>query len=161
MVTGGRCRRPTGPCGSAEATPGTSRRSGMLDSVDSEPGSLPARRREIDARLDALRARLKKLRERDWDAVRSRTIAPSERLEAAQRHAVEAHDAAAQVLASSAVAFRRAAEAHERVASLHERSAASGVGDVHQHERQAALHWAAAAADRQRAERALSLLSGP
>jgi len=79
----------------------------MLGGMDSEPGSLPARRREIDARLDALRARLKKLRERDWDAVRSRTIAPSERLEAAQRHAVEAHDAAAQVLASSAVAFRR------------------------------------------------------
>jgi hypothetical protein len=65
------------------------------------------------------------------------------------------------VLASSAVAFRRVADAHERVAILHERSAALGIGDVGQHERQAALHQAAAAADRQRADRALSLLSGP
>ena len=102
----------------------------MLGGVDSEPGPLPGRQREIDTRLDAVRARLKKLRDRDWDAVKSRTAAPGERLEAAWRHAAEAHAAAAKMLASSAEAFRRAAEAHERVASVHERAAASGIGDV-------------------------------
>jgi hypothetical protein len=122
---------------------------------------LPGRRREIDNRLDAVRARLKKLRERDWDAVKNRTAARGERLEAAQRHAAEAYAAAAKTLASSAEAFRRAAEAHERVASVHERAAASGIGDVRMREQQAALHRAAAVADRQRAERALSLLSEP
>jgi len=131
----------------------------MLGGVDSEPGPPPGRRREIDNRLDAVRARLKKLQERDWDAVKSRTAAPGDRLEVAQRHAAEAHAAAAKMLASSAEAFRRAAEAHERVASVHERAAASGIGDVRMRERQAALHRAAAVADRQRAERALSLLS--
>ena len=131
----------------------------MLEGVDSEPGLPPGRRREIDTRLDAVRARLKKLRERDWDAVTSRTAAPGERLEAAQRHAAEAHAAAAKMLASSAEAFRRAAEAHERVAGVHERAAAAGIGDVGRHERQAVLHRAAAAADRQRAERTQSLVS--
>jgi len=82
-------------------------------------------------------------------------------LEAAWRHAAEAHAAAVKMLASSAEAFRRAADAHERVASVHERAAASGIGDVRMRERQAALHRAAAAADRQRAERALSLLPEP
>lgn len=133
----------------------------MLGGVDSESGPAPGRRREIDNRLDAVRARLEKLRERDWDAVKSRTAARGERLEAAQRHAAEAHAAAAKMLASSADAFRRAAEAHERVAMVHERAAASGIGDVRVRERQAALHRAAAAADRQRAERVLSLLSEP
>ena len=133
----------------------------MLGGVDSEPGPLPGRRREIDSRLDAVRARLKKLRDRDrgWDAVRNRTASPSERLEAAQHHAAEAAAAAAQVLASSAEAFRNAAAAHERAASMHEGAAASGVGDVRMHARQGALHRAAAAADRQRAERTQSLLS--
>ena len=55
----------------------------MLSRVGSEPGSLPGRRREIDARLKALRARLKELRERDWNAANSRSAAPSDRLEAA------------------------------------------------------------------------------
>jgi chromosome segregation ATPase len=133
----------------------------MLGGVDSDPGPPSGRRREIDDRLDAVRARLQKLRERDWDAVKSQTAARGERLEAAQRHAAEAHAAAAKMLASSADAFRRAAEAHERVASVHERAAASGIGDVHMRKRQAALHRAAAAADRQRADRVLSLLSQP
>jgi hypothetical protein len=133
----------------------------MLGDVDGEPERPPGRRREIDTRLVAVRARLKELRERNWNAVKSRAAPPGERLEAAQRHAAEAHAAAAQVLASSAEAFRRAAEAHERVASMHERTAASGIGDVRQHERQAALHRAAAVADWQRAERAQSLLSEP
>jgi hypothetical protein len=131
----------------------------MLEGVNSEPGPLPARRREIDARLDAVRERLRELRERDWDAVRSRTADPGERLEAAQRYAAEAHAAAVEVLASSADAFRNAAEAHERVASVHERAAAAGIGDGGMHERQAALHRNAGAADRQRAERAQSALS--
>lgn len=56
--------------------------------------------------------------------------------------------------------MRRRAEAHERAASSHERTAAAGVGVVHkhEHERQAALHRDAAAADRERAEGARSLL---
>jgi len=131
----------------------------MLEGVDSEAGPPLARRRDIDTRLDAVRARLKALRERAMDTDMRWTAGSSERLKAAQRHATEAHAAAVQVLASSAEAFRNAAEAHEQAASLHERTAASGIGNVPGHERQAALHWAAAAADRQRAERALSLLS--
>jgi hypothetical protein len=57
--------------------------------------------------------------------------------------------------------MRRRAEAHERAASSHERTAAAGIGVVpkHEHERQAALHRDAAAADREQAEDARSLLS--
>ena len=110
----------------------------MLGGVDSEPGPRAGRQREIDARLDAVRARLRQLRGRDWDAVRSRTTTASESLETAQRYAAKAHAAAVPVLAASAAAFGRAAEAHERVASVHER----------------------AAADWERAERAQSALSG-
>jgi len=131
----------------------------MLGGVDSEPGPLPDRRREIDARLDAIRVRLRELRARDWDAVRSRTADLGDRLEAAQRYAAEAHAAAVEVLASSAEAFRKAAEAHERVAIVHERAAAAGIGDVGKHDRQAALHRSAAAADRRRADRAQSALT--
>jgi hypothetical protein len=69
--------------------------------------------------------------------------------------------AAARVLASAVEAFRAAAEAHERVASVHERLAAAGVGEVTGHQRRAVLHRAAAAADWQRAERALPLVPGP
>ena len=133
----------------------------MLGGVDSEPGPAPGRQRDIDTRLDAVRARLRTLRERDLDVRKRWTATPGERLEAARRHAAEAQAAAAEVLASSAEAFRNAAEAHERAATMHERTAAARIGDVHGHERQAALHRAAAAADRQRAGRALSLLSDP
>jgi hypothetical protein len=132
---------------------------GVLAGADREPGPPRDRQREIDTRLDAVRARLKELRERDLNARRSWAASPSERVEAAQRRAAEAHAAAALVLASSAEAFRHAAEAHERAAGMHDRTAAAGIGDVPGHERQAALHWAAAAADRRRAERAQSLLS--
>jgi hypothetical protein len=41
----------------------------MLEGVDSEPGPSPGRAREIEARLDAVRARLKKLRERVFTRV--------------------------------------------------------------------------------------------
>jgi hypothetical protein len=134
----------------------------MLGDVDSEPATSPDRRREIGARLDALRARLETLRDRDrsWDAIKNRSTTPAERLAMAQRYAAEAHAAAAEVLASSAEAFRHAAEAHERAASMHERTAAKGIGDVPGHQRQAATHRAAADADRKRAERVQSLLSG-
>ena len=131
----------------------------MLGGVDSEPGYPAGRRREIDNRLDAVRERLKKLRARDRDGVWSQGTSSRERLEAAQRHAAEAHAAAAEVLASSVEAFRRAAEAHDRVALVHEKAAGSCIGNVAKHERQAAVHRAAAAADRQRAERVQSLLS--
>lgn len=132
--------------------------SGMLGGVDSEPGPPPGRRQEIDERLDAIRDRLRQLRERDWDAVKRQAGVPSERLAAAGRYAAEARAAAVQVLAASVEAFRRAAEAHERVIGVHQRAAAAGIGDVPGHERQAALHRAAAAADWQRAERTQSLL---
>ena len=131
----------------------------MLGGVDSEPGPPPGRRQEIDTRLDAVRARLKKLRERDVHADWSRAASRFERLEAAARHAAEAQAFAAQVLAYSVEAFRRAAEAHEGAASAHDTAAASGIGDVLAHERQATSHRIAAAADRQRAERAQSLIS--
>lgn len=129
----------------------------MLEVVDSEPWHPPARRQEIDIRLDAVRARLKQLRERHVDV--AARAAAGDRLDAAQRHAAEAYAAAGQVLASSVEAFRKAAQAHERVAGVHKRAAAAGIGDVLAHERQAAFHQAAAAADWQRAERAQSLLS--
>ena len=131
---------------------------GTPGGTGSEPAAPPGRRREIDGRLDAVRARLKQLRERDLGAVRDRAAA-SERVEAAQRYAAQAQAAASQVLASSAEAFRHAAEAHERAASMHERTAAAGIGDVLAHEQQATLHRTAATADRQRAERTQSLLS--
>jgi len=127
--------------------------------VDSEPAPAPGRRQEIDTRLDAVRARLKTLRERDRDHSRRWATTPSERVAAARRHAAEAQAAAAEVLASSAEAFRHAAEAHERAASMHERTAAAGIGDVRGHQQQAEVHRAAAVADRQRAERVQSLLS--
>src|SRR5215831_19019624 len=66
--------------------------SGMLGGVDSEPGHRPQRRREIDERLAAVRARLEELRERRRGADRTKAAA-NERLEAAQRHAAEAHAA--------------------------------------------------------------------
>ena len=52
--------------------------SGMLGSVDNELWLPPSRRREIDARLEAIRARLKSLRKRDkdWAAIRSRIAPP-------------------------------------------------------------------------------------
>jgi hypothetical protein len=131
----------------------------MLGGVNSEPGPLPDRRRDIDTRLDAVRARLQVLRERDLFGGTRWTTSPSDRVAAAKRYAAEAHAAATRVLASSAEAFRNAAAAHERAASMHERTAAGGIGDVQGHERQAALHRAAAAADWQRAERVQSLLS--
>lgn len=131
----------------------------MLGDVDSEPELPLNRRQEIDTRLDAVRARLKTLRERGLEVGNSRGATPSERLAAARRYAVEAHAAVAEVLASSAEAFRHAAEAHERAASLHDTTAANGIGDVLEHQRQAALHRAAAAADRQRAERSQALIS--
>jgi hypothetical protein len=60
-----------------------------------------------------------------------------------------------------AEAHERAASSHERAARSHERTAAAGIGVVpkHDHERQAAFHRDAAAADRERAEDARSLLS--
>lgn len=132
----------------------------MLGDVNTEPEPLPGRRREIDTRLDAVRARLQVLRERDVFGRQSWTTSRGERVAAAKRYAAEAEAAATRVLASSAEAFRNAAEAHERAASMHESTAAGGIGDVHGYERQAALHRVAAAADWQRAERVQSLLSG-
>jgi hypothetical protein len=84
----------------------------MLVGVDGEPepGPPAERRREIGARLEAIRTRLNKLRERDRDAIKNRSATPGERVEAAQRHAAEAFAAAAEVLASSVEAFRKAAE---------------------------------------------------
>lgn len=132
----------------------------MLEGVGSERWSPSRRREELDRRLATVRARLKELRQRRRATDESRGTA-SERLDAALRHATEAHAAAGRALASGVEAFRTAADAHERVASLHDKLAASGTGDVTEHERRAEFHRAAAAADRQRAERALSLVPEP
>jgi hypothetical protein len=129
--------------------------------VDSESTSPSGRRQEIGTRLGAVRARLDELRERDRDAVRSYQPGSGERMGAAHRHAAEARAAANLALASSAEAFRSVADAHERVARVHERAAVSGLGDVRQHERQAAMHRAAAVAERERADRAESLIRPP
>ena len=109
----------------------------MPGGVDNEAGSPPSRQRQIVVRLDAVRGRLQELRDRD---AAKNLAATTERVEAANRHA---------------------AEAHARVASMHRRAGGEGTGDVRKHERQAALHRAAAAAARQRAEHAESLLSEP
>ena len=130
----------------------------MPPGADIEPWPPPGRREEIDTRLDAVRARLQELRERDPGGVRGRAV--GERVESARHHAAEAHAAAVEVLASAVEAFRHAAQAHERAASVHERAGAKGIGDLHEHEQRAALHRAAAAADWRRAERAQSLLAG-
>jgi hypothetical protein len=143
----------------ARALGASAGRRGMRQGAGGESRPPWDRQREIDTRLEAVRTRLKELRERHSNAIMDWAASPSERVEAAQRHAAEAQAAAALVLASSAEAFRHAAEAHERAASMHEKTAAAGIGDVSAHKGQAALHRAAAAADRQRAERAHSLLS--
>src|SRR5262252_8439461 len=54
------------------------RGSGMLGDVNSEPGPLPGRGREIDTRLDAVRARLQALRERDVFGGQRWTTSPRE-----------------------------------------------------------------------------------
>jgi hypothetical protein len=131
----------------------------MLEDMDSDPGPQPGRQRDVGTRLDAVRARRKELRERDRATVTEPADTPSERLEVAQRHAAEALAAATVAVASSAEVLRRVADAHERVASVRERAAVAGIGDTLQHEQQAAFHREAAAADRQRAERAESLLA--
>jgi hypothetical protein len=76
------------------------------------------------------------------------------------QHRAAASEATAQLaVAASIEAFLRAAEAHERVAIRHEASAAAGSGDEERHHQRVAFHRAAAAADRQRAETAQSLLA--
>jgi hypothetical protein len=67
--------------------------------------------------------------------------------------------AAEQAITSSINAFRRAADAHDILAAAYERLAAAGGDDAQLQQQQAARHWAAATADRQRAERAQSILS--
>jgi len=118
---------------------------------------------EIGQRLDAIRMRIKELEDRRRDDAgpdAGGSSAPSGRLAPAQRHAVAAQAAAERAAASCVSAFRRAADAHESLAIQHDRSAVSGFGDVAEHQRRAACHRAAAAADRQRAEHAQSLISG-
>src|SRR5262249_11560246 len=61
---------PAGQCPKADG-------SGMLGGVDSEPAPPPGRRREIDARLEAGRPRLKPLRERDLDPSKPWASSPS------------------------------------------------------------------------------------
>jgi hypothetical protein len=78
---------------------------------------------------------------------------------AAHRHAARSQAAAEQAITSSINAFRRAADAHDILAAAYERLAAAGGDDAQLQQQQAARHWAAATADRQRAERAQSILS--
>ena len=113
------------------------------------PGPRPDRRREIDTRLDAVRARLKKLREETGTLSRAGPPHPGTGWKRPSVTRPRRARCRCEKLASSAEAVRRAAEAHEPAASVHERAAASGIGDVRMPERQAALHRAAAA-DRQR-----------
>lgn len=101
---GSRC---TG-CGGWSGSAGYLRRSGMLGGVDSEPGPPRGRRREIDARLDAVRARLGELRKE------SRT-----------RSGTGPSPPASGWTRRSAMRPRRMS-----VSPVHERAAAAGIGDV-------------------------------
>ena len=129
---------------------------GHAGSVDDERDAPETSREETRQRLDAIHTRIGELQ-----AGRQNEATPAavrERLSVAQRHLAAAQAAADRAIAASVGAFRRAADAHEHAALQYERAAAAGFGDKGEHERQAALHRAAAAADRQRAERARSLL---
>ena len=106
--------------------------------MDNEPEPWESRREGIRQRLEALHTRIDELK--------------------AQRHVAASQAAEDEAVAASVRAFRQAAEAHEHADLQHERAAAAGSGDKDEHERQAAFHRAAATADRQRAERARSLL---
>ena len=104
--------------------------------MESEPGLPLDRRQEIDTQLDPVVRSLRRSDKGASDVGNSRAATPSERLAAAQRYAVEAQAAAAEVLAFSAEAFRHPVEAHECAATLPDKTAAKGIGDVRGHERQ-------------------------
>jgi hypothetical protein len=115
------------------------------------------RRREIADRLAAIRARLNDLQQ----PRESRLAATSmDQVGQARHHAVDSEAAAQRALASSIRGLLQAAQAHERCSMSYERLAAARDSNEEQYRQWAARHRAAAAADRQRAERAQSLLSG-
>jgi hypothetical protein len=129
---------------------------GHAGSVDNEPQAPQSRRETARRRLDAIHTRIGELQASGQGDASPAAI--RERLTSAQRHLAAAQAAAERAIAASVRAFRRAAEAHEHAAIQHARAAAAGFGDKDEHERHAAIHRAAAVADRQRAERAQSLL---
>lgn len=122
-----------------------------------EPETRATRHAQLGRRLDAIRTRLQELAQ-DHPATPGRRF-PDGREAIAQRHAAISQTAADQALASSVNAFHRAAEAHDRLADLYDRSA-SGPGGADRHQQRVAFHRAAAAADRQRAGQAQSLVPG-
>lgn len=114
------------------------------------------RRHQIAERLAAIRARINDLQQ-PWE---SRLAAASvDHLVQAKHHAADSKAAAQQALASSIQCLLQAAQAHERCSISHERLAAAPNSNEEQHRQRAVRHRAAAAADRQRAETAQSLLS--
>jgi hypothetical protein len=125
--------------------------------MDSEPDALATRRGNIGRRLDAIRERLGELAAERQSG--SGQATPGERLIAAYRHAAVSQAAAEAAIASSMAAFSRAAEAHDHLAALYERLAAAGSYARGSYLEQAESHRAAATADRERANRAQSLLA--
>ena len=121
------------------------------------PETPATRRDQIGRRIDAIGTRIEELKEQRH-AGPSRG-AGSNRLAAAQRHAAQSQAAAEQAITSSINAFRRAAETHDILAAAYERLAAAGGDDAQLQQQLAGRHRAAATADRQRAERAQSILS--
>ncbi|ULE32740.1 hypothetical protein [Mycobacterium sp. IDR2000157661] len=106
--------------------------------TDDSPGAAAAQR---VAELRDLNARLK---------AGGRVTAVD--VEAAARHAHEAHERARRAHLVAAQRHRRAAWAHDRAAQMHRTAAASGVGDVVTHLRAIEIHEAARDEDCRAAE---------
>jgi hypothetical protein len=130
--------------------------------MDSERQSRESRSEAIRRRLDAIHVRIGELDraqkgERDKN---SGLLGLAERGSDAQGHARESEAAAERAAISCVAAYLHAAEAHERAAATHQQLAAAGFGDLARHRQRAAFHLAGAAADRQRANAARSLIPG-
>lgn len=125
--------------------------------MEDQPEGRETRCQEIGDRLPAIRVRIDDLQQpRESRAATGST----ELLVEAQDHAAASEAAAYRALARSIEGLLRAAETHERCATSHERLAMSLDSNEEYHRQQARTHRAAAAADRQRAETARSLLPG-
>lgn len=132
---------------------------GHASVVESQSRRRETRRREIGGRIAAIRERIGELQLAQRD--NRYPVSSGEHLADAQHHAAISEATAQQALAASIEALVHAAQAHERAAIRHEQTAAAAGGDREQHDKRAAFHRAAAAADRQRAETAQSILRPP
>jgi hypothetical protein len=131
---------------------------GHASVVESQSQHRETRRQEIADRIAAIRTRIDELQQAQRED--RHPVSSSEQFGQAEHHAAISEATAQQALDAGIEAFLHAAQAHERAAIQHEYTAAAGSGDAGQHHERAAFHRAAAAADRQRAETAQSLIPG-